>query len=1402
MHHATGLHISLGASASQTSGIEGVETLADPHGALPAAAPPEEAQDLAPGTAVGRYVIVDRLGAGGMGTVYRAFDPALDRDVALKVLHGDVNPARLGWEAKALARLRHPNVVTVLDIGSLPATTLPGRGTTEQAFFVMELVEGKTLREWLRGRSRSLAVTLEAFVACGRGLAAAHGAGIVHRDFKPDNVVVDRDGAIRVLDFGLAHWLDDVEARPLTIAGTRGYMAPEQMVGGLIDARADQFAFAVSLWESTVGRRPFAGTREEITAQVVSGRLPDIPASSRVPSWLERILRRGLAVDPARRFASMREVIAALEAGISRLGSASRVVADRYELLRGATDGLGARALDRLTGSVVTVVKRTADAEVLSLRHPNLVTVLEVGVDDDDAPYGILDLQEPPTPLRTALRGEPPARQSALLLGVLRALSHLHARGLVQGELLDEHLLVVAGQAKLVHLGPPSLVPRDGAAPVAPTPARDIAALMALLDPSALPAESREEPSVEDALSALTALAGRSLALETPETRESLLAAAPLAGRYDESAWIDGIVVDAAAGRGGAWLLVGESGVGKSRLLGELGRLAMTSGALVLTGQEQREGGRVHGLLGNVALRLAFDPELSDLEAAVLFALAPQLTTVLAREIPAAPTLDGSSVHARLVEVLVGLLARQTRTVVILLEDVHWSHADSLRLVEALARASADAGFLLVATCRDDAALDLPRALPSMRPRKLARLDTAAMEDMARGILGRTLPPGLADLLARETEGNAFFLVEVLRALADEAGSLHGIPGLDLPATVFAGGVQRLVQGRLARVPEPLREPLKVAAVIGRTLDLRLLAAVRPDVDLGAWLASCQEASVIEAHEGGHRFWHDKLREVLLEGDDAALAASHGEVARARVQLHPDDPAQWAALAHHFGRAGDAVEEARYAALAGEQSVDSGAFVEGQRLLGRALALAKEAGSTRDERARLERLLGEADYYGGNISGAIQHHTAALDLLGHRPPRSGAGWLLSIARQALVYIVLQRSSTFLRRDGARAERQIEASRSAGRLAFVFTYGMDSLAILGFGLMAVNLASRARKANVFALAFVAYALGCAGLRGASTRAYARAKVSAEASADWAGLLGVLLTESVLATSRCDFDAAGALLEEKLTLAERVGDRVGAANAEGVLAASLHLQGDIEGMTERYRRSHALVPAETGDHAALYAMGHAHGLTLLGRRDEARALLDACDARITADNRLARSRLSGTLAHFAALGGDLPAAVEHAAECLRHYRSGPAVDPVAVVVFEGPMEALCRSLEAAPEEGAATAALWKAARAHERQLALWTRVSPCGKALRTRFRGKLELIAGKHAAGCATLERAADEARALRMPFYEGLALLDLGRAQRTAGDAAVEGTLATARELLVRTSARAHLDELDAITSSG
>jgi len=284
---------------------------------------------LTVGDRVGRYLVLSALGAGGMGVVFSAYDPQLDRKVALKLLRAGITyntkdaRTRLRREAQAIAQLSHPNVVAVYDVG-----------TTEEddLYIAMEFVEGDTLTTWLKQYPRTWREIVDVFLQAARGLMAAHSVGLLHRDFKPDNVLVGHDGRVRVTDFGLARSVitpdDGVRPRPGpeggttalnveltatgTVLGTPRYMAPEQLTGPDIDARADQFSFCVALYEALYGTHPLPGATSVSMLEQNEPATPP-PDGSKIPAYIARCVMRGLERERSKRYPGMATLVGDLQ---------------------------------------------------------------------------------------------------------------------------------------------------------------------------------------------------------------------------------------------------------------------------------------------------------------------------------------------------------------------------------------------------------------------------------------------------------------------------------------------------------------------------------------------------------------------------------------------------------------------------------------------------------------------------------------------------------------------------------------------------------------------------------------------------------------------------------------------------------------------------------------------------------------------------------------------------------------------------------------------------------------------------------------------------------------------------------------------------------------------------------
>jgi eukaryotic-like serine/threonine-protein kinase len=312
---------------------------------------------MTPGAQIGSYRVEYQIGEGGMGTVYRALDTKLNRAVAIKFLSNDLADAgarrRFQREAQTASSLNHPHILTVHDAGEFES----------RQYLVTEFVDGGTLKEWAKAETRTWRQVVELLAGVADGLAAAHAAGITHRDIKPTNILVARNGYAKLADFGLAKLAEDVtpadaaltrtleSTRVGVIVGTVAYMSPEQASGRPVDARSDIFAFGAVLYELLAGRRPFGGTTEfEVLKTIVDGAPRPLPPD--VPAALRTVVEKALEKDPADRYQSMREMVVDLRRLVRLTGDSSSVTASPV----GRVDRRARLWIGAATGAAVLVV--------------------------------------------------------------------------------------------------------------------------------------------------------------------------------------------------------------------------------------------------------------------------------------------------------------------------------------------------------------------------------------------------------------------------------------------------------------------------------------------------------------------------------------------------------------------------------------------------------------------------------------------------------------------------------------------------------------------------------------------------------------------------------------------------------------------------------------------------------------------------------------------------------------------------------------------------------------------------------------------------------------------------------------------------------------------------------------
>ena len=494
--------------------------------------------------------------------------------------------------------------------------------------------------------------------------------------------------------------------------------------------------------------------------------------------------------------------------------------------------------------------------------------------------------------------------------------------------------------------------------------------------------------SADEVLRALSAAVGVSIPSETSETRESFLRATVLVGRDSELATLRRALEALATRGGGGWLIGGESGVGKSRLISELRTLALVYRFWVAEGESATDSTSVYQEWKPIARALCFRADIRDEEAAVLLPLVPDIAALLGRPIPAAPAVRPDQLGARIAATLQAIVSRLSRPAVFFLEDLQWARPESLALLAQLSQGCADLPVLLIATYRVDEQPTLPEQLPHLQLMRLGRLELQGVRQLSQSMLGDAgSQPELVEYLLRQTEGNAFFLVEVVRALAEDAGELQRIGHGELPESVLTAGIERIIEARLEHVEPRFRAALEFAAILGRRLDLTVMAHAFPQLELRALLLQCANVAVLESQGTTWRFSHDKLREAmsrrLSEPTARTLNLRVAESMEA-TYAEPERAPLSAQLALHFCRAGEPRRAFPYFVSAGDRTARLGMLAEARahyRDAERALGELPDSSEVRQQRIDLLLRLMESSLIAEGLDLQLPRAAAAQALL-------------------------------------------------------------------------------------------------------------------------------------------------------------------------------------------------------------------------------------------------------------------------------------------------------------------------------------------------------------------------------------------------------------------------------------
>lgn len=642
-----------------------------------------------------------------------------------------------------------------------------------------------------------------------------------------------------------------------------------------------------------------------------------------------------------------------------------------------------------------------------TLRHPNIISVLDYGFSYSQDAFFTMDLLQDAQDILSACRKVPQKTAIIYIIQLVQALHYLHYRGIIHRDLKPHNVLVTQdGRVKVLDFGlaihqkkpmdtlvagtltyiAPEILLGEQASPASdlyaiglifyeiivghfPFNQDDIGLLLQQQINDTPDLSSIDSPILFDILSRLlekepqeryrnTQELINELAqyiedsnLEEDAIRESYLVAAEFIGRDHEMKILTQNFSKASETKGAAWTITGESGIGKSRLLQEVEIRALVHGMWVLKGNSIEEETTAYQSWGNILRHLVLLTELDDHSLAILELFVPNIKDLVERPLPQAKTLEPRQLQKQIHQIIIRALRQLEKPTCIIIDDAQWLENGSIALIQDILKEIETLPITLFISYRDDERLKFTKYFQGSTNIKLERLVEYEIKQLVQSMIGQA-KPDVVKLVQDETEGNIYFMVEVIRALEDLAGNRQNIGETTLPRSIFSGSINAIIHRRLSLVSEKDQALLQIATLIGRRLDPQLLQHLQPEMDIEHWLTRCSNGTIIEVRDDQWFFTHDQLRKGLINNlETEKKILLHKQIVEAITTVYADTITAYSAqLAYHYSEANQTEKASDYTMYLGEQEFNIGQFDDAIKSFQKARALLSEKNINRHAR--------------------------------------------------------------------------------------------------------------------------------------------------------------------------------------------------------------------------------------------------------------------------------------------------------------------------------------------------------------------------------------------------------------------------------------------------------------------